>query len=74
MAECMEEPGEQFTVVFALIFTEPASECVVCGGGGAPSLPLAGFVTIHAKTTVHCSSDSSMAEYELRMTDWTLDF
>jgi hypothetical protein len=31
----MEEPGEQGTVVFALICTEPASECV-CGrvGGG----------------------------------------
>ncbi len=31
----MEEPGEQRTVVFALIVTEPALECVcVCGGGG----------------------------------------
>jgi hypothetical protein len=38
----MEEPGEQDTVVFALI------------------LPLACSVTIHAKTTVHCSPDSSM--------------
>jgi hypothetical protein len=37
----MEEPGEQYTVVFALIVTEPANECLcvcvcvcVCGGGG----------------------------------------
>ncbi len=30
----MEEPGEQCTVVFALIVTEPASECVCRGGGG----------------------------------------
>jgi hypothetical protein len=29
----MEEPGEQCTVVFALIVTEPARRCV-CGGGG----------------------------------------
>jgi len=33
----MEESGEQGTVVFALIVTEPASECV-CGGGGRGSL------------------------------------
>ncbi len=33
----MEEPGEQCTVVFALIDTQPASECVggVVVGGGA---------------------------------------
>ncbi len=32
----IEEPGEQCTVVFALILTEPASECVCAGkvGGG----------------------------------------
>jgi hypothetical protein len=29
----MEKPGEQCTVVFALIGTEPASGCV-CGGEG----------------------------------------
>jgi hypothetical protein len=29
----MGESGEQCTVVFALLVTEPASECV-CGGGG----------------------------------------
>jgi hypothetical protein len=45
----MEEPGEQVTVVFALIVTEPACECVCGGGGGGrvgvatplPPLPLA---------------------------------
>jgi hypothetical protein len=42
----MEEPGEQYTVVFALIVTEPASECVP--------------VTTHAKMTVLSSPDSSM--------------
>jgi hypothetical protein len=42
----MEEPGEQFTVVFSLIVTEPASECVQ--------------VTTHAKTTVLSYPDSSM--------------
>ncbi len=42
----MEEPGEQSTVVFALIEPEPASECVcVCmegveGGGLLHPLPL----------------------------------
>ncbi len=30
----MEESGEQCTVVFALIVTEPASECVCEDGGG----------------------------------------
>ncbi len=38
----MEESGEQCTVVFALIVTEPASECVcVCVGGwrGVATLP-----------------------------------
>jgi hypothetical protein len=48
----IEEPGEQCTVVVALIVTEPASECV-CGGNGGP-------VTNYAKTTVHCSPVSSM--------------
>jgi hypothetical protein len=32
MSPGMEEPGKQCTAVFALIVTEPASECVcVCG-------------------------------------------
>ncbi len=57
------EPWKQCTIVFAIIFTEPASECV-CGGGGGdtlpPSLPLASSVRIYAKTTVHCSLGSSM--------------
>jgi hypothetical protein len=44
------------TVVFALIVTEPASECV-CGG---TIVNCVGSVTIHAKTTVHFSPDSSM--------------
>jgi hypothetical protein len=47
----MEQPGEQCTVVFALIVT------CVWGGGGCPPA-LAGSVTIHAKTTVHWSPDS----------------
>jgi hypothetical protein len=68
----MEELGEQYTVV-ALMVTEPASECV--GGGGATLSPPAMHqplpLTIYATTTVHCSSDSSMAEYELRMTSLT---
>ncbi len=51
----MEEPGEQCTVVFALIVTEPASECVCVE---APHPPLGGSVTIYAKTTVLCSPDS----------------
>jgi hypothetical protein len=42
----MEEPGEQYPVVFALIVTKPASECVP--------------VTTHAKTTVLSAPDSSM--------------
>ncbi len=57
----MEEPGEQCAVVFVLIITKPASERV-CVGEGRRSLypPLPGFETIYAKTTVHCSPDSSM--------------
>jgi hypothetical protein len=55
----MEEPGEQDTVVFALIVTEPASQRVCVGGGGGaatpPPPPLASSVTMYAKTTVHCS-------------------
>jgi hypothetical protein len=47
----MEELGEQCTVVFALIVTEPDSECV----------PQDDSVTIYAKTTVHCSPDSSIS-------------
>jgi hypothetical protein len=59
----MEEPGEQCTVVFALIVTEHASECV-CGGGGGrncyaplhPPPPLLNCsVTIYGKTTVQCA-------------------
>ncbi len=34
----MEEPGEQCTVVFALIVTEPATECVCVWGGGVAFL------------------------------------
>jgi hypothetical protein len=60
----MEEPGEKCTVVFALIITEPASECVCFGWGGMVAIPtpfpLAGSITINAKTTVHCPPDSSM--------------
>jgi hypothetical protein len=58
----MEEPGEQFAVVFVLIVTEPASDCVCLWGGGASSTTslLAGSGTIYTKTTVHCSPDSSM--------------
>jgi hypothetical protein len=64
----MEKSGEQCAVVFALTVTEPASECAtvcVCVGGGGgllypTPLPLAGSVTIYAKTTVHCSPGSSM--------------
>jgi hypothetical protein len=52
------EPGEQCPVVFALLVTEPASECVCVGGGASP--PLAGPVTIYAKTTMPCSPDSSV--------------
>jgi hypothetical protein len=58
----MEEPGEQCTVVFALIVTELASECVYVEGVGElhRSPPLAGSVKIYAKTTVHCSPSPSM--------------
>jgi hypothetical protein len=44
----MEEPGEQFIVVFALIVMEPATECVPGGGWVVTPLfpPLAGYVTI----------------------------
>ncbi len=62
----MDEPGERCTVVFALIVTEPACNCV-CGGGGeggvaAPPfpIPLAGPVKIYAKTTVNCAPGSSV--------------
>jgi hypothetical protein len=62
----MEEPGEQCVVVFVLIVTEPASDCVsVYGrgggrGGGVALTPTASSVTIYEKTTVHFSPDSSM--------------
>ncbi len=61
----MEEPGEQCTVVVALIVPEPASECECMwrgwGGRGCdPPPPLAGSETNYAKTTVHCSPVSSM--------------
>ncbi len=39
MHSSMEEPGEQCIVVFALIVTESASECVCGGGGGAAPSP-----------------------------------
>ncbi len=35
----LEEPGEQCIVVFALIVTEPASECVHGGLGLLPPAP-----------------------------------
>jgi hypothetical protein len=48
---------EQCTVVFAFLVTEPASECVFgCKGRGGCS----DSGTIDAKTTVHCTPDSSM--------------
>jgi hypothetical protein len=60
----MDESGEQCTVVFALIATEPASGR---WGVAIPSplpththSPAGGCVTIYAKTTVHCSPGSSM--------------
>ncbi len=46
----MEESREQCTVVFAKIVMEPAKH----------TNSLAGSATIYAKTTVHCSRDSSM--------------
>jgi hypothetical protein len=55
----VEEPGDQFTVVFALIVTEPDSECAYVAGWAAttpPPPPLAGSVTIYAKKTVDYSS------------------
>jgi hypothetical protein len=62
----MPESGEQSSVVFALIVMEPASECVcVERGGRLPQpfpLPQACSVIIYAKTTVHCSPDSSMVK------------
>ncbi len=45
----MEQSGKHYTVVFASIVTEPRSELV--------------FVTVYAKTTVHCSPVSSMDIY-----------
>ena len=41
----MEEPGEQYTVVFALIVTEPANECLCVwrGWGVANLLPLTSY-------------------------------
>jgi hypothetical protein len=71
----MEEPGKQSHVVFALIVTETAGECVcvsVWRGAGAalalppPTHPVAGSVDIYAKTTVDCSPDSSMRVMEKR--------
>jgi len=60
----MEEPGEQCTVVFALIVIEPANECVGRRGEGRllhpPFHSLAGSVTIYAKTTLDCFPGSSM--------------
>jgi hypothetical protein len=61
------EPGEQCTVVFALIFTELASECTCVEGGYCPH-PLAGSSTVYAKTTMHCSPDFSM--YRAKQDIW----
>ncbi len=74
----MEESREQRTVVFALIVTEPASDCVcffLGGGEGCnrfqvfnPPTPhihqLAGSATINARTTVHCSLDAIYSSKE----------
>ncbi len=49
----MEESGEQCTIVFALIVSGRDRNL-------PPLHPLAGFATINAKTTVHCSPDFSM--------------
>jgi hypothetical protein len=49
-----EDPGEQCTVVFALIVTEPASECVCKGGGATPPPPTSRFLNIL------CKDDSAM--------------
>jgi hypothetical protein len=51
----MEEPGEQCTVVFKLIVTEPASECV-CVGVKAPPSP-----TIAGSETNACKDDSALS-------------
>ncbi len=39
MEKVMEESEEQYTVVFALIVTEPASECMFLEGGGGATPP-----------------------------------
>jgi hypothetical protein len=60
----MEYFEKECTVVFELLVTEPAFEWT-CGGGRGfytPRPPLAGSVTINAKTTVLCSPDSSMVQ------------
>jgi hypothetical protein len=44
----MEEPGEQCTVVFALIVTERASECVGVEGGRHATAP-----SSHSKILEH---------------------
>jgi hypothetical protein len=54
----MEESGAQCIVVFALIFTEPTSECVCLWRRGLlypPPPATSQFVTIYATTTMHCS-------------------
>jgi hypothetical protein len=56
----MEEPGEQYTVVFALIVTGLASKCVCVGTSPPPTLTQAVTATINAKTTVQCFPGSSM--------------
>ncbi len=46
--------------------------CVYGGGGGATPflpLPLVSSVTIHAKTTVHCSPDSNMHSTDVHVND-----
>jgi hypothetical protein len=66
LSVCSRLGGTWRTIHCALIDTDPASECMCVGGGGVgllvatPSPSLAGFATIYAKTTAHCSPGSSM--------------
>jgi hypothetical protein len=56
------EPGEQCTVVFALIVIDSATECVCVERqwGMLQSPPPRRFKTMYAKTTLHYSPDCSM--------------
>jgi hypothetical protein len=59
----MEEPGEQCTVVFPFVVTEPASECdSVWRRGALPPSPVAGCVTIYYL----CKDDSGLFPRFLR--------